>query len=153
MTSLGHNELIQKFSDELATNRWWTSSVDISSLKIESCHDASLDNSRFSVTRSSEGSNWIDIDWVGSIKYMVIDNFPPMSYSHQARVTVCIHTVDMPTMTSWKLINSSPPGQNGGHFADDTFRRIFMKSFIFWLKFHWSLFVSVQLTLPQHWFR
>ena len=28
-----------------------------------------------------------------------------------------------------------------------------MKSFVFWLKFHWSLFPSVQLTLTQHWFR
>ena len=59
--------LIQKFCDELATNRGWTSSVDISSLTLESCHDATLDNSRFSVTRSSEGLNWIDIDWGGSI--------------------------------------------------------------------------------------
>ena len=28
-----------------------------------------------------------------------------------------------------------------------------MKSFVFWLKFHWSLFPSVQLIIAQHWFR
>ena len=28
-----------------------------------------------------------------------------------------------------------------------------MKSFVFWLKFQWSLFLRVQLTITQHWFR
>ena len=28
-----------------------------------------------------------------------------------------------------------------------------MKKFDFWLKFHWSLFLRVQLTITQHWFR
>ena len=28
-----------------------------------------------------------------------------------------------------------------------------IKCFVFWLKFHWSLFLSVQLTITQHWFR
>ena len=27
-----------------------------------------------------------------------------------------------------------------------------MKSFLFWLKFYWSLFLRVQLTINQHWF-
>ena len=27
------------------------------------------------------------------------------------------------------------------------------KNFVFWLKFHWTLFLSDQLTIPQHWFR
>ena len=46
--------------------------------------------------------------------------------------------------------------QNGRHFVDDIFRCIFMKEkfFIFvFLKFHWSLFPRVQLTITQHWFR
>ena len=51
-------------------------------------------------------------------------------------------------------INSSPSGQNGHRFAGDIFRRIFVNdNFVFWLKFHWSLFVSVHLTILQHWFR
>ena len=28
-----------------------------------------------------------------------------------------------------------------------------MKSFVFWLKFHWILFLRAQFTLTQHWFR
>ena len=28
-----------------------------------------------------------------------------------------------------------------------------MKSFVFWLKFHWNLFPRVQLIITQHWFR
>ena len=28
-----------------------------------------------------------------------------------------------------------------------------MKSFVFWFEFHWSLFLRVQLTISQHWFR
>ena len=28
-----------------------------------------------------------------------------------------------------------------------------MKSFKFWLKFHWDFFLKVQLTITQHWFR
>ena len=28
-----------------------------------------------------------------------------------------------------------------------------MKSFVLWLKFYWSLFLKIQLTINQHWFR
>ena len=28
-----------------------------------------------------------------------------------------------------------------------------MKNFVFWFKFHWNLFLRVQLTIRQHWFR
>ena len=28
-----------------------------------------------------------------------------------------------------------------------------MRSVVLWLKFHWSLFIRVQLTITQHWFR
>ena len=28
-----------------------------------------------------------------------------------------------------------------------------MKKFVFWLKFHWRLFLRVQLTISQHWLR
>ena len=36
-----------------------------------------------------------------------------------------------------------------------TFPNIFswMKNFVFWFEFHWSLFLWVQLTISQHWFR
>ena len=28
-----------------------------------------------------------------------------------------------------------------------------MKSFVFWFEFHWRLFLRVQLTISEHWFR
>ena len=51
-------------------------------------------------------------------------------------------------------INSSPPGQSGRHFADDILKCIlWMKSCIFWFKFHLSLLLMDQLIILQHWFR
>ena len=59
-----------------------------------------------------------------------------------------------PIWISEGLFNSSPPGQNGHHFADVIFRCIFwMKSFALRLKFHWSLPLRVQLKITPHWFR
>ena len=47
------------------------------------------------------------------------------------------------------FFNSSPAGQYGRHFADDIFRCIsWMKIFVCWVKFRWSLF-----PITQHWFR
>ena len=54
----------------------------------------------------------------------------------------------------WNGFNSSYGGQNGHHCVkrySDAFSR--MKSFVFWLKFHWSLFLRVQLTMNKHGFR
>ena len=57
-------------------------------------------------------------------------------------------------ITPSSYVNSSPPVQNGRHFADDIWGRIFVKEkFVFRLKFHWSLFPRVQLTITQQWFR
>ena len=73
-------------------------------------------------------------------------------------------------------INTLRPRQNGRHFADDTFKWIFLthlgrdkmiaisqtissnkfswiKMFEFRLKFHWTLFLRVQFTISQHWLR
>ena len=51
-------------------------------------------------------------------------------------------------------IISSRSGQIGHLFADDIFRCfILMKNFVFWLRFHFSLFLRVQMTITQHRFR
>ena len=44
-------------------------------------------------------------------------------------------------------LNSLRPRRNGQHFADDIFKRIFFNENV------WSLFLRVQLTILQHWFR
>ena len=51
-------------------------------------------------------------------------------------------------------INTLRPRQNGRHFQT-TFSNVFswMKMYEFRLKFHWTLFLRVQLTISQHWFR
>ena len=43
--------------------------------------------------------------------------------------------------------------KNGHHFPDDTFKCISLKMYDFRLRFHGSLFLRVQLTIFQHWFR
>ena len=55
----------------------------------------------------------------------------------------------------WRQLNPSPPGQNGRHFTDDIFRSFFVNDnfFILWLKFHWSLFLRIELIKSQHGFR
>ena len=54
-----------------------------------------------------------------------------------------------------RLINTLRPRQNGLHFADDIFKRIFMhqKMYEFRLRIHWNLFLRFQLTIFQYWFR
>ena len=50
--------------------------------------------------------------------------------------------------------NSSPRGQNGRHFAEDIFNAFLsMNIFVFWLKFHWNLYLRAHLTKTQHWVR
>ena len=51
-------------------------------------------------------------------------------------------------------INTLRPRKNVCHFANNIFKCIFLnkKVWISILKFHWSLFLRVQLTKFQHWF-
>ena len=51
-------------------------------------------------------------------------------------------------------VNSSPPNKMAT-ISQTVFSDAYswMKRFLFWLKFHWSLFLRVQLTITQHWLR
>ena len=51
-------------------------------------------------------------------------------------------------------INTLKSRQNGHHFVDDLFKCIYVIENV-WIsvKFHWSLFLRVQLIIFQHWFR
>ena len=58
-----------------------------------------------------------------------------------------------PTMNK-SYLNSSPPGQNGCHFADNILKCIFMnEKFCNLIRFFLGLFLRVQMTISQHWFR
>ena len=64
----------------------------------------------------------------------------------------CTRLVKQPlriwTNYSHKSINTLRPRQNGRHFPDDIFKCIFLiKMFKFLLRFHWSLFPRIQLTI------
>ena len=48
------------------------------------------------------------------------------------------------------LTNTLRLRQNGPHFADNIFNAF---SFELWIKFHWNLFLWVQLTIIKHCFR
>ena len=39
------------------------------------------------------------------------------------------------------------------HFADDIFKWIFFSENVWWFRFQWNLFIMVQLTISQRWFR
>ena len=50
--------------------------------------------------------------------------------------------------------NSSPPRQNDRDFADNILKCILLdEQFVFRFNFHRSLFLRVQVTISQHWFR
>ena len=80
--------------------------------------------------------------------------------SESMMVSLLMHVCAIrPQWVNWLLfvkesLNSSPSSQNGRHFTDDILRCIFIiESFVFGLKFARSLFLRVQLTIDQHWFR
>ena len=51
-------------------------------------------------------------------------------------------------------VSALRPKHNGHHFAEHIFNCIsWMKTFDFHIKFHWSMFLRVQLIICQHWFR
>ena len=78
---------------------------------------------------------------------------------------ICVHTylsiggkgiasTSASTLYVLNSLNTLRPRSNGRHFAQDIFKCIScMKIFEFRLKFLWSLFLRVQLTILQHWLR
>ena len=52
-------------------------------------------------------------------------------------------------------VNTLTPRQNGCHFPGNIFKMHFLERKMreFPLKLHWSLFLKVQLSIFQHWFR
>ena len=56
---------------------------------------------------------------------------------------------------NWQTVSTHLPLDKMAASSQTIFSDAFswMKNFVFWLKFHWSLFLRVQLTITQHWFR
>ena len=68
-------------------------------------------------------------------------------------VILCFVVIVFPFL--WiQEFNSSPNLQNDRLFANNIIIGIFViENFVYWLKFPWSLFLRVLLTIAQHWFR
>ena len=98
------------------------------------------------------------------------DDFPHRSFFWQATKYDCLLMIQSDrnnvnlvmrkrlsrawTTNAADTFNTSPLRHCGGKIADDIFKFIFFnENFEFRLKFHWSLILSVQLTISQHWFR
>ena len=70
---------------------------------------------------------------------------PDKRYTHIARFMLCSnHFIGLNTLR---------PRPNGYRFAYDVFKYIWMKMYEFWLTFHWSLLLSIQLSMLKHRFR
>ena len=64
-----------------------------------------------------------------------------------------IYTLNVSTRHVERM-NALRQRQNGRHWADDTFKRIFLNENVWILnKFHWSLFLRAQLIINHDWFR
>ena len=78
-------------------------------------------------------------------------------YPNQSQLTTSSSCIDphywTPPLDFVQLILPSP-GQMAA-ISQTIFSNVFswMKHFVFWLKFHWSLFFKVQLIISRHWFR
>ena len=76
---------------------------------------------------------------------------------HPCLFSLCAETPQMSRLAQNRhksTVNTLRPRQNDRHLPDDIFKCFFwMKMFEYWLRFHWSLFLRVQLAIIQHWFR
>ena len=56
--------------------------------------------------------------------------------------------------SSWTKLNTPRPKHNDRHVADNIWNTFsWMKMYEFLIRFHWSLFLKVKLTIFHHWFR
>ena len=114
-----------------------------------------------SIQNNPDDDNITDFEFVfvdktplcGNDRWCIAHVSNSANWWHQ-RERICHHKDNIIENISFLFLNSSFPGQNGRRFADGIFRCIFVnEKFVFWLKIHWSFFLSVQLTISQHWFK
>ena len=85
------------------------------------------------------------ISWKFVPKVLIHDRSPLVQILFSAdRVMTIIIDIDADVQTGF---NTLRPRQNGCHFPDNIFKCIFLNENV------WILFLKVQLTIFQHWFR
>ena len=88
--------------------------------------------------------------WMMSLAHRFLRN-----HCNPEKIYMTICRTSLSAIACWcpNTINTLRPRQDGDIFRT-TFSNAFywMKMFEFGLKYHWSLFLRVQLTISQHWF-
>ena len=95
--------------------------------------------------------NWL-LTWVGYRSEFFI--YWPKDYYNASWLGVNIGSdFGFVAKSTIALLNSSPPAQNGHHFADNIFKHIFMNEevFLFWFKFHRRQAIIWTNADPVHW--
>ena len=112
-------------------------------------------------------SSEITFDWIrGTVTALVGDNIPLIDWWHLKCQRVIEIRTHFPTMQRTASLWDYCDRGDLGHFKTLRPRQMYaiwqttflsacswMKMFEFLLKFHWSLFLRVELTIDQHWFR
>ena len=103
---------------------------------------------------------------IGSVRWrVIIEGNPPVNESiylkskfwkYASTLSRVVHASFM--MNDWLMCRSflTPPLLDKiATISQTMFADVFlcMKDFVFWLKCQWSLFLRVQLTITQHWFK
>ena len=88
-----------------------------------------------------------------NVPVTVVSVFVTFSLSLSSLLPLSLPIFPCPSLPLYISLNSLRPRQMDA--ISQTFSNAFswMKIFEFRLKFHWSLFLRVQLTISQHWFR
>ena len=80
--------------------------------------------------------------------------WPMTGQGHNWREVVMVRLWNHLLCSRHQQINTLMSEQNNYHFTGSIFKHIFHeKNFEFWIKFHWNMFLGVQLMIHQHWFR
>ena len=93
---------------------------------------------------------WVLMAWCFSIRASVA-----MVLTTHPCVSRCLRVNNYIPPKLWCKYLTHPPLDKMAAISQTIFSDAFswIKSFVFWLKFHWSLFLRVQLKVTQHWFR
>ena len=99
------------------------------------------------ITENNSASRW----WAGKLanKTIVTHVEVTTSLSYEGDYSKTKHIYDYNRLLTHLPLDKM--AANSQTIYSDAFS--WMKIIIFWEKFHWSLFLRVQLTIIQHWFR
>ena len=97
---------------------------------------------------------WYTISMCKSLKWTWISSLLDLNTSQNIQVPdLHMRYGDLDDFIEWQLIMQYLTLLHLDKMAANLDAFSWMKSFVFWVKCHWSLFLRVQLTIVQRWFR